>query len=59
MVFALLFFVCRLCVGPFVVYATVASSTTPMVVKAGAVLATVIWLGFVSIPVSVIAGIVH
>jgi len=32
---------------------------TPMVVKAGAVLATVIWLGFVSIPVSVIAGIVR
>lgn len=33
--FALLFFVCRLLVGPFVVYATLRSSTTPLVVKAG------------------------
>ncbi len=33
--FALLFFVCRLLVGPFVVYATLVSPTTPTVVKAG------------------------
>ena len=37
MLFALLFFVCRLVAGPFVVHATVMSPTTPMVVKAGGV----------------------
>lgn len=31
--FALSFFVCRLLVGPFVVWATVASPTTPWIVK--------------------------
>ena len=35
--FALLFLVCRLVVGPFVVHATVMSPTTPAVVKAGGV----------------------
>jgi hypothetical protein len=35
--FALLFLICRLVVGPFVVYATVMSTTTPTVVKAGGV----------------------
>jgi hypothetical protein len=35
--FALLFFVCRLLAGPVVVHATVASPTTPTVVKAGGV----------------------
>ena len=35
--FALLFFICRLLVGPFVVHATVLSPTTPTVVKAGGV----------------------
>ncbi len=37
LLFALLFFVCRLVAGPLVVYATVTSPTTPMVVKAGGV----------------------
>ena len=35
LVFALLFFLCRLCVGPLVVHAAVTSTTTPTVVKAG------------------------
>eukprot|EP00891_Asterochloris_glomerata_P005987 jgi/Astpho2/5987/Aster-x1341 len=35
--FALSFFVCRLLVGPFVVWATVASPTTPWIVKLGGV----------------------
>lgn len=45
-VFALLFFICRLLVGPFVVHATVRSATTPMVVKAGGVgilLVSLVW----------------
>ena len=44
--FALLFFVCRLVAGPFVVYATVMSPTTPSVVKAGGVgilLVSLVW----------------
>lgn len=32
---------------------------TPMVLKAGAAIATVLWLGFVSIPISVMSGIVQ
>ncbi|MFN9777430.1 MAG: succinate dehydrogenase, partial [Candidatus Kapaibacterium sp.] len=32
---------------------------TPMVLKAGAAIATVLWLGFISIPISVMSGIVH
>ena len=34
--FALSFFICRLLLGPFVVWATVASPTTPWTVKVGA-----------------------
>ena len=37
LVFALLFFLCRLCVGPLVVHAAVTSTTTPAVVKAGGI----------------------
>ena len=37
LLFAVLFFVCRLVVGPVVVYATVASPSTPLIVKAGGV----------------------
>ena len=35
--FALSFFICRLLLGPFVVWATVASPTTPWIVKVGAI----------------------
>ena len=44
--FALIFFVCRLVVGPVVVYRTVVSPTTPLVVKAGGVgilLVSLLW----------------
>ncbi len=37
MLFAALFFVCRLVLGPVVVHATLASDMTPSVVKAGGV----------------------
>ena len=37
LLFALLFFVCRLLLGPVVVHATLSSPTTPAVVKAGGV----------------------
>ena len=46
LLFALLFFVCRLCVGPLVVAATLRSPTTPLVVKAGGagiLLVSLVW----------------
>lgn len=46
LLFAVLFFVCRLVVGPVVVYATVTSPTTPLIVKsggAGILIVSLIW----------------
>jgi len=44
--FALLFFVCRLLLGPLVVYTTLASPTTPLLIKAGGagiLLVSLVW----------------
>jgi hypothetical protein len=46
MLFAFLFFVCRLLLGPLVVRATLASPTTPAIVKGGGIgilLVSLVW----------------